>query len=43
MPTVTVNLLDTFDQWRLKTNDIGANLGDLTSLSTVVIVMIWKI
>jgi hypothetical protein len=34
MPTVTVNLLDTFDQWRLKTNDIGANLGDLTSLST---------
>jgi hypothetical protein len=34
MPTVTVNLLDTFDQWRLKTNDIGANLGDLTSLTT---------
>jgi len=34
MPVVTVNLLDTFDQWRLKTNDIGANLGDLVNLNT---------
>ena len=34
MPVVTVNLLDTFDQWRLKTNDLGSNLGDLTNLTT---------
>ena len=34
MSVVTVNLLDTFDQWRLKTNDLGTNLGDLTSLTT---------
>ena len=34
MAVVTVNLLDTFDQWRLKTNDLGVNLGDLTSLTT---------
>jgi len=34
MAVVTVNLLDTFDQWRLKTNDIGANLGDIANLNT---------
>ena len=34
MAVVTVNLLDTFDQWRLKTNDLGTNLGDLTTLTT---------
>jgi hypothetical protein len=34
MPVVTVNLLDTFDQWRLKTNDLGSNLGDLANLTT---------
>lgn len=34
MPTVTVNLADTFDQWRIKTNNIGSSTGDLNSLST---------
>ena len=34
MAVVTVNLLDTFDQWRLKTNDLGVNQGDLTTLTT---------
>ena len=34
MALVTVNLLDTFDQWRLKTNDLGVNQGDLTTLTT---------
>jgi hypothetical protein len=34
MPTVTVNLSDTFEQWRVKTNNIGTNTGDLNSLST---------
>jgi hypothetical protein len=31
---VTVNLTDTFDQWRVKTNTLSTNQGDLTSLST---------
>jgi len=34
MALVTVNLLDTFDQWRLKTNDLGVKQGDLTTLTT---------
>ena len=34
MAIVTVNLLDTFDQWRLKTNDLGTNQGDLVTLNT---------
>jgi len=34
MAVVSVNLLDTFDQWRLKTNDLGVNQGDLTTLTT---------
>lgn len=34
MPTVTVNLADTFDEWRTKTNTIGTNTGDLSSLNT---------
>ena len=34
MAVVSVNLLDTFDQWRLKTNDLGVNQGDLTALTT---------
>jgi trimeric autotransporter adhesin len=35
MPLVTVNLVDTFDEWRIKTNTIGSNTGDITTLSTV--------
>lgn len=34
MPTVTVNLTDTFDQWRLKTNNLGAGVGDIANLAT---------
>ena len=34
MPTVTVNLADTFDEWRTKTNTIGTSAGDLSSLNT---------
>ena len=34
MAQVTVNLTDTFEQWRVKTNSIGSNQGDLTTLST---------
>ena len=34
MSSVTVNLSDTFEQWRVKTNSIGSQNGDLSSLST---------
>jgi len=34
MSTVTVNLADTFDEWRTKTNTIGTSAGDLSSLNT---------
>jgi len=34
MTQVTVNLTDTFEDWRVKTNLIGANQGDLTTLTT---------
>ena len=34
MSSVTVNLSDTFEQWRVKTNSIGSQSGDLGSLST---------
>ena len=34
MAIVNVTLADTFDQWRVKTNSIGTQTGDLTTLST---------
>ena len=34
MALVTVNLVDTFDEWRVKTNSISTNGGDLTTLTT---------
>jgi len=34
MAIVNVTLADTFDQWRVKTNSIGTQTGDLTSLVT---------
>ena len=34
MAIQVVNLTDTFDQWRVKTNLIGSTFGDLTTLST---------
>ena len=34
MALVVVNLTDTFDEWRIKTNTLGTNTGDLTTLST---------
>ena len=34
MALVVVNLTDTFEQWRVKTNLLGTNTGDLTTLST---------
>ena len=34
MAIVTVNLVDTFDEWRLKTNSLGSNTGDLATLAT---------
>jgi len=34
MSSVTINLSDTFDQWRIKTNSLGSQNGDLSSLST---------
>ena len=34
MAIVTVNLVDTFDEWRVKTNSISTNGGDLTTLTT---------
>ena len=34
MAIVSVNLVDTFDEWRIKTNSLGTETGDLSSLST---------
>ena len=34
MSIVNVTLADTFDQWRVKTNSIGTQTGDITSLAT---------
>ena len=34
MAIVTVNLVDTFDEWRVKANSISTNGGDLTTLTT---------
>lgn len=34
MSMVEVNQTDTFDQWRIKTNEISTNIGDLQSLAT---------
>jgi hypothetical protein len=34
MAIVSVNLIDTFDEWRIKTNSLGSTIGDLTSLTT---------
>ena len=34
MSVVTVNLIDTFDEWRIKTNTLGSETGDLTTLTT---------
>ena len=34
MAVTVVNLTDTFDEWRLKTNLTAAQFGDLTTLST---------
>ena len=34
MAITVVNLTDTFDEWLVKTNTLGTNTGDLTTLST---------
>ena len=34
MALVSVNLVDTFDEWRTKTNTISSNQGDLATLNT---------
>ena len=34
MAITVVNLVDTFDEWRVKTNTLGTGQGDLTTLST---------
>ena len=34
MALVVTNLTDTFDEWRIKTNTLGTQTGDLTTLST---------
>ena len=34
MALVVVNLTDTFDEWRIKSNTLGTQTGDLTTLST---------
>ena len=34
MAIQVVNLTDTFEQWRVKTNSLGTSQGDLTTLST---------
>lgn len=34
MSIVTVNLIDTFDEWRIKTNTVSTQGGDLATLST---------
>lgn len=36
MPVINVNLIDTFDQWRIKTNTISNSFGDLDLLNTTV-------
>ena len=36
MPVINVNLIDTFDQWRIKTNTIINSFGDLDLLNTTV-------
>ena len=35
MSLVIVDLVDTFDEWRIKTNTLGSDTGDLATLSTV--------
>ena len=35
MPIINVNLIDTFDQWRIKTNTISNSFGDLSLLGMV--------
>lgn len=35
MATINVPLSDTLDQWRVKTNDISTNIGDIDVLTTV--------
>jgi hypothetical protein len=34
MAVTVVNLTDTFEDWRIKTNSLGTGMGDLTTLST---------
>jgi hypothetical protein len=34
MAVTVVNQTDTFDQWRVKTNDISSDLGDVSTLAT---------
>ena len=34
MAVISVNLTDTFEQWRTKTNSLGTKQGDLTTLTT---------
>ena len=34
MALTIVNLIDTFDEWRIKTNTIATSGGDLATLST---------
>ena len=34
MAVISVNLTDTFEQWRTKTNSIATKQGDLTTLTT---------
>lgn len=34
MALVTINLTDTFDEWRIKSNSLGSNTGDLSGLNT---------
>lgn len=34
MAVTVVNQTDTFDQWRVKTNDISSNVGDVATLAT---------
>lgn len=34
MATIIINITDTFDEWRLKTNSISSSIGDVTVLAT---------
>ena len=34
MAVTVVELTDTFDSWRIKTNNVSSDLGDLVSLGT---------